>query len=162
MFQNMAQKRKQTESTFKGINILTKYTQFIINITEGDAFIWLQISSYHISNCKQMHCTFYQWMHHLRLAGKGQSKDGKITQKILWPPVIQIMDPRSFCYSWQCIKKYLFCKERKDKNEHAKLKSVHEKHDFKKKIAPPNTLMSHSKLFPWPHGNFSIISKCFF
>ena len=63
-------------------------------------------------------CTVHvtnECMHHLRLAGKGQSKDGKITQKILWPPVIQIVDPRSFCYSWQCIKKYLFCKERKDK-----------------------------------------------
>jgi len=43
----------------------------------------------------------------LRLTGKGQGKDRQAIKKILWPPVIQVIDPRSFQNSWQCTEEYL-------------------------------------------------------
>lgn len=50
---------------------------------------------------------FWHWMKSLRLTGKGQGKDRQVIKKILWPPVIQVVDPRSFQNSWQCTEQYL-------------------------------------------------------
>jgi len=41
------------------------------------------------------------------LTGKGQGKDRQVVKKILWPPVIQVIDPRSFQNPWQCTQEYL-------------------------------------------------------